>query len=87
MQIEMAHLRTQGIDFAVFNAEATNHSNEGRSRLLGQLVAAARRNGLKIDKAALAFSEFGRTKFYGTPDLVRFLSGSGVPRWTHTLSI
>jgi hypothetical protein len=87
MRIEMAHLRTQGIDFAVFNAEAQNRTAEGRSRLLGQLVAAARRNGLKVDKAALAFTESGRVNVFGTPDLIRFLAPSGVPRWTHTLTL
>ncbi len=87
MQIEMAHLRTQGIDFAVFNADARNHDDEGRRQLLSRLVVQARRNGLKIDKAALAYSESGRTKCYGAPDLVRFLANQGVPRWTHTLDI
>jgi hypothetical protein len=48
---------------------------------------AARRAGLRADKAALAFMEGGRAKFYGTPDLVRFLAGHGVPRWTHTIEI
>jgi hypothetical protein len=55
--------------------------------LLGQLVAEARRNNLRVDKAALAFHEAGRTKFFGTPDLVRYLSSSGIPRWTHTLDV
>lgn len=88
MRIEMAHLRDQGIDFAVFNAEATSRSNSDRQSLLGRLVAEARRSGLKVDKAALAFDEFGRTKFFGTPDLVNYLvSQGGVPRWTHTLDV
>jgi hypothetical protein len=87
MQIGMAHLRTQGIDFAVFDADATDRTQQGRNRLLGELVARARANGLKVDKAALAFSEFGHVTFFGTPDLVRFLSNSGVPQWTHTLTV
>lgn len=87
MQIEMAHLRDQGIDFAVFNADATNHSESGRQTLLTQLVAVARRNHLKVDKAALAFDEFGRIQFFGTPDLVRYLASRGVPHWTHTLDV
>jgi hypothetical protein len=87
MRIEMAHLQTQGINFAVFAADANDRTNSGRQRLLGQLVARARRLNLRVDKAALAFDEGGRTKFFGTRDLVRFLSSSGVPRWTHTLDV
>lgn len=87
MQIEMAHLRTQGIDFAVFDADATDRTQQGRNQLLAQLVAQARASGLKVDKAALAFSEFGRVTYFGTPDLVRFLANGWAPRWTHTLSV
>jgi hypothetical protein len=50
-------------------------------------MAKARRNNLRVDKAALAFQESGRTTFFGTPDLVRYLSSRGVPRWTHTLDV
>jgi hypothetical protein len=87
MRIELAHLRDQGISFAVFGADATNHTDAGRQILLAQLVAAARRNRLHVDKAALAFQEAGRTKFFGTPDLVKYLASRGVPRWTHTLDV
>jgi hypothetical protein len=87
MTIEFAHLRHQGIDFAVFAADARSATNRARSQLLGELVVAARRQGLKIDKAALAFRSGGRTEFYGTRDLVEFLSHIGVPRWTHTLRV
>lgn len=87
MQIEMAHLRDQGIDFAVFNADATNRSDAGRRALLGRLMGAARNNGLKVDKAALAFEEFGEVRFFGTPDLVQYLASRGVPRWTHSLDV
>jgi hypothetical protein len=87
MRIEMAHLRDQGIDFAVFNADATNHSDSGRQTLLSQLIVTARRNRVKVDKAALAFEEFGEIKFFGTPDLVQYLASRGVPRCTHTLDV
>ncbi len=87
MRIEMAHLQAQGINFAVFAADANDHTSAGRQTLLSQLVAAARRYNLRVDKAALAFQEFGRIKFFGTPDLVRYLSSRGVPRWTHTLDV
>jgi len=88
MKIKMAHLREQGIDFAVFDADATSRLDSDREELLGQLVAAARGQGLKIDKAALAFRQGSRNVFYGTSDLVKFLSGlGGVPRWTHTIDL
>ena len=87
MRIDVAHLRDQGIDFAVFNADATNHSDTARQTLLSQLILKARRNHLKVDKAALAFEESGQIKFFGTPDLVQYLASRGVPRWTHTMDV
>jgi len=87
MRIDVAHLQAQGINFAVFAADASDGTNQGRQKLLGQLMAKARRNNLRVDKAALAFQQSGRTTFFGTPDLVRYLSSRGVPRWTHTLDI
>ena len=88
MRIDMAHLRVQGVSFAVFAADANNRTNAGRQDLLGQLVAKARRNSMRVDKAALAFQESDRTTFFGTPDLVNYLSSrGGVPTWTHTLDV
>lgn len=87
MTIKMAHLRTQGIDFAVFDADSTCRSNAGRGRVLGNLTAQARLSGLNVDKAALAFRECGRLTFFGSPDLVRYLSGGWTPRWTHTINV
>lgn len=87
MRIEMAHLQDQGINFAIFAADATNHTDTGRQALLAQLMAKARANRLRVDKAALAYREAGRTRFYGTPDLVTYLASRGVPRWTHTLDV
>lgn len=87
MEISIAHLRTQGIDFVVADADATSHLSTDRDAVLGRVSLAARRAGLKVDKVALAFVENGRPKFYGTPDLVRFLASHGVPRWTHTITI
>lgn len=87
MRIQMAHLRDQGIDFAIFAADAANHTDTGRQVLLSQLVAKARATRLRVDKAALAYQEAGRTRFFGTPDLVRYLASRGVPRWTHTLDV
>jgi len=85
MKINMAHLRDQGIDFAIFDADARSHMNHDRANLLQHLVLTAQRAGLKIDKAALAFHQGNRNSFYGTPDLVRYLQTAGVPRWTHTI--
>ena len=59
MRINVAHLHHQGIDFAVFDADARIHTKEARSQLLAQLVVAARQNGLHVEKAALAFSPAG----------------------------
>lgn len=87
MTIKLAHLRHQGIDFAVFDADARVGTDAARREALADLVGAARAHGLKVDKAALAFREGGRTVFWGTPDLVRFLSRSGVPSWTHTIRL
>ena len=87
MQIEMAHLQTQGISFAVFAADANNRTNSWRQQLLAPLVAKARLNNLRVDKAALIYQEGGPTRFFGTPDLVKFLASRGVPRFTHTLDV
>lgn len=87
MKVNLAHLRDQGIDFAVFDADAGSHLDRDRAALLQDLVFAARRASLKIDKAALAFRQGSGIAFYGTPDLVRYLQGLGVPRWTHTIDV
>jgi len=87
MRIQMAHLRDQGINFTIFAADAANHTDAGRQTLLAQLVAKARANSLRVDMAALAYDEAGRTRFFGTPDLVKYLATRGVPMWTHTLDI
>lgn len=92
MKINVAHLReksTSGgwIDFAVFDAKSTAGTNHGNAQLLEQLTGAARSSGLKVDKAALAFTRNGRIEFYGTKDLVDYLARQGVPRWTHTIDV
>jgi hypothetical protein len=89
-RISFAHLRERSttggwINFAVFDARA-NLSSE-RDALLFQLTTTARRNGLRVDKAALAFRENGRNTFYGDRDLVDYLSKMGIPGWTHHLDI
>jgi hypothetical protein len=62
MQIEMAHVQEQGINCAIFSADARDRSQAGRRALLGQLVAKARQNRLRIDKTALAFEEAGASR-------------------------
>lgn len=88
MKVNVAHLREQGIDFAVFDADAPDCTQTGRQRLLGQLTMAARKAGLKVDKSALAFRSGEAIQFFGTHDLVRFLAqAGGVPRWTHWIDV
>lgn len=92
MQINLAHVRERSttgtpIDFAVFNARSSSGTQGDNSRLLEQLTTKARGAGLKVDQAALAFSESGRTKFFGSKHLVEHLSRQGVPRWTHKIDI
>lgn len=92
MRINLAHIRersTSGgwIDFAVFDAHSTSNANSANAEVLAQLTATARRSGLKIDQSALAFSESGRLKFYGSKNLVDYLSHAGLPQWTHSIDI
>lgn len=92
MRINFAHLRersTSGgwIDFAVFEARSTSASDAANDEVLASLTAKARIAGYKIDQSALAFSESGRTKFYGTKSLVEHLSRVGVPHWTHVMDV
>lgn len=88
MKIRAAHLRHQGISFAVFGADARTHVNDDRANLLARLILAARTDlNWRVEKAALAFTEGSRVTFYGTPDLVRFLSHAGLPGWTHTITL
>lgn len=88
MRISMAHLRersTSGgwINFAVLDAKSATGSNAG---LLASLTMRARRLGLKVDQAALAYMGGGRVRFYGSEPLVEFLSRNGVPAWTHEIN-
>ena len=85
--IRMAHLRTQGINFAVFAADAPSRSDDDRAELLHKLANEARRSGFRVDKAALAFSQGRRTVYYGTSDLVHYLSNHGISHWTHSLTV
>lgn len=90
MRINFAHIRersTSGgwIDFAVFEAHSTTNTESANAEVLMQLTAKTRIAGHKIDQSALAFNEHGRVKFYGTKNLVDYLSRSGLPQWTHSI--
>lgn len=92
MQIDLAHLRERSttgtpIDFAVFDARSNSGSQSDNSRLLDQRALKARRAGLKVDQAALAYTESGCVKFFGSKHLVEYLSRRGVPNWTHKLDV
>lgn len=92
MKISLAHIRersTSGgyIDFAVFDAKATSVGDAGNATLLAQLTNRARALGLKIDQSALAYSYNGRNRFFGTKNLVDYLSNSDLPRWTHEIDV
>lgn len=92
MKVNFSHLRehsTSGgwINFAVFDAQATSNTNSANAEILAQLTMKARHSGLRIDQSALAFSEGGRIKFYGTQNLVNYLSRAGLPQWTHSIDV
>ena len=91
MQIKLAHLRersTSGswINFAVFDARSSDGTEAGNAEVLASLTVKARGAGLRVDQAALAYPQSGRTMFYGTKTLVDYLTRAGVPRWTHTIN-
>ena len=90
MTINFAHIRersTNGgwINFAVFEARAISGTTQGNAEVLARLTNKARSAGLKVDQSALVYRENGMNKFYGTPNLVKYLSKSGVPSWTNTI--
>lgn len=92
MQINFAHLReraTNGgdINFAVFEARANSNTDAARSIVLADLTTRARNSGLRVDQSALAYTENGRIKFFGSKNLVDYLSRGWSPRWTHKLSM
>lgn len=92
MRINFAHIRersTSGgwIDFAVFDAKSTTGLDSDNAKLLVQLTLQAQALALKIDKAALVYEQNGQIRFYGTKDLVDYLTNSGIPQWTHYLDV
>lgn len=90
MKINFAHIREQSIsggwiDFAVFEARASSNTDSANAKALAQLTAKARMSGLKVDQSALVYSEGGHIKFYGTRNLIEYLSRAGLPSWTHSM--
>lgn len=92
MQINVAHLRERSttggwINFAVFEARSTSGGESSNAQALAQLTSKARMAGLRVDQSAIAFTENGRVKFYGTKNLVDYLSQGWFPNWTHTITV
>ena len=76
MRVELTHFREQGQSCALFRADARDHSQDGRRQLLAGLIVAAKRSRLRVDKAALAFEEFGQVPA-GSP----FLADENIEGW------
>lgn len=91
MRVNFAHLRERAqaggwINFAVFDARSASGTSADNSKLLAQLTVRARAT-LRVDQAALAFTNAGRVQFFGSPPLVEYLSRSGLPGWTHHIEV
>lgn len=92
MRVNFAHVRERArsggwINFAVFDARASSGSSSDNRQLLTQLTAQARSANLRVDQSALAFMANGRLQFFGSPNLVDYLSRSGLPQWTHSFNV
>lgn len=92
MKINLAHLRersTSGgwINFAIFDACSRIGTDSANAELLAQLTTKARASGLKVDQSVLAYSKNGAIHFYGSKNLVSYLSKGWVPHWTHTIDV
>lgn len=92
-EVQLAHFRQQTatgqfIDFAIFDARTESGSESDNLELLNGLVnKAIELEKLKIDQAALMFKRDGEIRFYGSTDLVNYISKVGFPKWTHTLKL
>jgi len=86
-KIPLAHISIQGVNCAIFGADARIPTSQARSALLARLAMRARASGLAVSKRALAFRRGGRLTFFGDDDLVRFLRHNGQAlRWTHEIA-
>lgn len=91
MKVNFAHLRERAqagglINFAVFDARSSSSTSADNSKLLAQLTVRARAT-LRVDQAALAFTNAGRLQFFGSPPLVEYLSRNSLPGWTHHIEV
>ena len=93
MEVQFAHFRQQTatgqfIDFAIFDAKTESGSESDNLELLNNLTdETIHVHKLKIDQAALVFKENDEMRFYGSTDLVNYISRAGFPKWTHTLEL
>lgn len=87
MKIRFAHNTIQNSSVAVFQANSVTNTDQARAQVLADLTRKARTNNLRVDKAALAYKHNGQLRFYGTPDLLKYLANGGYRtlRWTHEL--
>jgi hypothetical protein len=92
VRVNFAHIRERAqsggwVNFCVFDARSSSGTSTDNSHLLAQLTTRARASNLRVDQAALAFTNGGRLQFFGSPPLVDFLSRSGLPGWTHHIEV
>jgi hypothetical protein len=90
MKIPFAHVRERStvggwINFIVLDARSTSGNTGDNASLLAQLTIQAKALRLQVDQSALAFMSRGQLQFYGTKNLVDYLSKRGLPRSTHEL--
>lgn len=92
MRVNFAHIRERAqsggwVNFCVFDARSSSGVSTDNSHLLAQLTTRARASNLRVDQAALAFTNGGRLQFFGSPPLVDYLSRNGLPGWTHHIEV
>lgn len=92
-EINLAHYRQKTatgdyVNFAIFDAVAESDSEKDKLELLNGLVKLTiELKKLKIDQAVIAFYKDDELRLYGSNDLIKYLSRSGLPEWTHTLEL
>lgn len=90
MRINFAHLSSpsttgRNVSFAIFEAKANNDSL--RDTFLNQLTNLARQNDLRVESAALVYSENGQMKYWGDEFAVSYLKARGIPAMTNYMEI
>jgi hypothetical protein len=88
MRVRFAYVSEGDVGTAVFAAGQPDRSDRDRDRLLAELSQHARRAGLKVDRAALAYPDpFGWLTVYGPPAVVDRVARLGDIPWTHELVV